>query len=77
MMALWQDQFRNPWGGMFGGGMLIFWLAVAVVVIVGMWKVFEKAGQTGWAILIPIYNAYILLKIAGLDGGSCCISSPW
>ena len=32
------------------------------------WKVFTKAGQPGWAVLIPIYNAYILLKIAGRPG---------
>jgi hypothetical protein len=27
--------------------------------------VFTKAGHPGWAILVPFYNAYILLKIAG------------
>ncbi len=47
------------------GTMMILMLAVAVVFIVGLWKVFVKAGQPGWAVLIPIYNAYILLKIAG------------
>lgn len=29
---------------------------------------FTKANQPGWAILIPIYNFYILLKIAGRPG---------
>jgi hypothetical protein len=38
-------------------------LAVAVVVIAGMWKTFQKAGQPGWAAIIPIYNFYIMLKI--------------
>jgi hypothetical protein len=33
-----------------------------------MWKVFEKAGQPGWASIIPIYNCYILLKIASKPG---------
>lgn len=51
-----------------GSTMLIVILAIAVVCIIGYWKVFEKAGQPGWAILIPIYNAYILLKIAGRPG---------
>jgi hypothetical protein len=27
-----------------------------------------KAGQPGWAVLIPFYNVYILLKIAGRPG---------
>ena len=40
-------------------------LAIAVLIIAGFWKVFTKAGQPGWAAIIPIYNAYILLKIAG------------
>jgi len=31
--------------------------------IVGLWKIFEKAGQKGWYILIPFYNFYIWLKI--------------
>ena len=46
----------------------LIWLAVAVLTIVAMWKVFAKAGQAGWASLIPIYNMYILLKIGGKPG---------
>ena len=49
---------------MFGFLMLI----VAVAVIAGVWKVFTKAGQPGWAAIIPIYNAYVLLKIAQKPG---------
>jgi len=52
----------------FGGVMIMVWLAIVVVFIVGMWKVFEKAGQPGWACIIPIYNIYILMKIAGRPG---------
>ena len=37
-------------------------------MIVGMWKVFTKAGQPGWASIIPIYNVYILLLI---------VDKPW
>jgi hypothetical protein len=36
-----------------------------VIVIAGMWKTFQKAGHPGWAAIIPIYNVYIMLKIAG------------
>ena len=39
-------------------------LIVAVLVIVALWKVFTKAGEAGWKCLIPIYNAYIMFKIA-------------
>ncbi|MHA1941311.1 MAG: DUF5684 domain-containing protein [Candidatus Hodarchaeales archaeon] len=47
---------------------LILPLAIMIAMIVAMWKVFTKAGQPGWAILIPIYNLYVLLKIAGKPG---------
>ena len=53
----------------FGGILLILIiLAFSIFVIVAMWKVFEKAGQPGWGILIPIYNIYLLLMIAGRPG---------
>jgi len=53
-------------GGGAGGGLWgIVQLAIAIFMIVAMWKVFTKAGRPGWAILIPIYNAYVMLKIAG------------
>jgi hypothetical protein len=47
---------------------VLFFVAIAVLVIAGFWKVFTKAGHPGWAALIPIYNLYILLKIAGRPG---------
>jgi len=44
---------------------IIFGLLVALLLIVAMWKVFTKAGQPGWASIIPIYNLYIWCKIVG------------
>lgn len=44
---------------------LILCFAVAVLAIAGMWKVFTKAGQPGWACIIPIFNVIVLCKIAG------------
>lgn len=44
-------------------GQLIFSLLIAVLVIASMWKVFEKAGQPGWAAIVPIYNFVVLLQI--------------
>ncbi len=34
-----------------------------VLTIIGLWKLFEKAGTPGWVILIPFYNFYVWLKI--------------
>ncbi len=46
----------------------IFWivfLAILIVMIAALWKVFAKAGEPGWAAIIPIYNVMVLLKISG------------
>ena len=43
-------------------------LGLVILVIAGFWKTFTKAGYPGWAAIIPIYNLYILLKIAGRPG---------
>lgn len=51
-----------------GAILTLFWLAIIVLVIAGMWKVFTKAGQPGWGVLIPIYNCYLLTLIAGRPG---------
>jgi len=34
---------------------LILDLVFAVLMIVSMWKIFEKAGEPGWASIIPAY----------------------
>ena len=47
---------------------IIIPLALVLFFIVAAWKVFEKAGQPGWACIIPIYNAYVILKIVGKPG---------
>lgn len=46
----------------------LIWLALVIVVIVGTWKAFEKAGQPGWACIVPIYNCYVLTQIARKPG---------
>ena len=46
----------------------IFWLAFMIFMIAACWKVFTKAGQPGWAVIIPIYNWYVLCKIVGRPG---------
>ena len=54
-------------GSMGAIGMLV-WLAICVTVIAGIWRVFTKAGEPGWGVLIPIYNFYLLCKIAQRPG---------
>lgn len=47
---------------------LVLVLLILVGFIAGMWMMFEKANQPGWAALIPIYNTYVMLKVAGRPG---------
>jgi len=48
--------------GFFGW---LFYMAVIVLMLVSMWKVFVKAGKPGWACLIPVYNTLVMLEIVG------------
>lgn len=54
-------------GGLVGI-LVIVYIAVIVLEIAALWKVFVKAGQPGWAAIIPIYNLYVLLKVIGRPG---------
>lgn len=63
-----QDDSGGIIGALFGGVGTICWLAFIVLIIAGFWKTFEKAGQPGWAAIIPIYNLYVLCLIAGRPG---------
>lgn len=55
----------------YGGGnstISFFSLAISVLAIVAMWKIFTKAGESGWAAIIPFYNMYVLFKISWGNG---------
>jgi uncharacterized membrane protein YhaH (DUF805 family) len=43
----------------------IFYLAFTILMIAAWWKIFTKAGQPGWACIIPIYNLYVWCKTVG------------
>lgn len=58
----------GPFLILFGIAMMTLCVALVVVMIAAMWKVFTKAGKPGWAALIPIYNMIVLLEIAGRPG---------
>ncbi len=40
---------------------ILFYLALIVLMIAAQWKIFEKAGQPGWAAIVPFYNTYVLI----------------
>lgn len=42
-------------------------LAVGIVLVIGHWKLYKKAGKQGWEAIVPIYNNIVLGEIAGLN----------
>lgn len=43
-------------------------LALTVLLLVSLWKVFVKAGKPGWAAIIPFYNNYCLFDMTFGNG---------
>jgi len=58
--------------GLFAtGGAIVFLIiysvmiiAMSVFLLVGMWKIFVKAGKGGWESLIPGYNFWVMSEIS-------------
>lgn len=49
--------------------MLVVTAFIGIIYIISLfvahWKIFEKAGEKGWKVFIPFYNAFVYGKIAG------------
>jgi DNA-directed RNA polymerase subunit RPC12/RpoP len=60
-------KFGGLIGRFFCGFMLVL-LVLALVVVVSMWIVFEKAGHPGWAAIVPIYNVWVLAEVGDRPG---------
>jgi hypothetical protein len=45
--------------------LIVVYVAVIILEIAALWQVFVKAGEPGWAAIIPIYNLYVLLRVIG------------
>ncbi len=56
---------ENSSTGLLSGIGGILYLAIVVLMIVSLWKIYSKAGKPGWAAIVPIYNIIVLLEIVG------------
>ena len=58
-------------------GFVVFSYIVSIIAIValviGLWKVFIKAGKPGWYAIIPVYNMWALLELGDQQGFWCLI----
>lgn len=58
---------------LMGGSVILMLVVLALVIgylvlyIVSMWKLFKKAGKNGWEAIVPFYNTWVLVEIAGLN----------
>lgn len=44
---------------------IVLIMGLGLLMIIGMWKMFIKAGEPGWASIIPLYNGIVMCRIAG------------
>jgi hypothetical protein len=52
----------TTWVALAGAYFSVLLLLTGVLLIAG-WKIFTKAGQAGWAVLIPFYNIYVYTQV--------------
>jgi hypothetical protein len=52
-------------GVIFGICYALFIVLILAILIASHWKIFSKAGQPGWAAIIPIYNRMVLAEVCG------------
>ena len=56
----------NDGAGAVTGVLALVYLALGVLMIASIWKIFSKAGQPGWAAIVPFYNViwwFVLMLI--------------
>jgi hypothetical protein len=49
-------------------GIMVVMLIIALIQIISMWVVFDKAGQPGWAAIVPFYNMWVLAEVGDKSG---------
>jgi len=47
--------------------LIVAWIWL-IFSIIGLWKMYTKAGRPGWANLVPFYNCYCMCDIAFGNG---------
>jgi|SRR6185503_407179 len=60
-------EMQGAGGGMGPADYALFAVigVVYILLLAGMWKAFAKAGEPGWACIVPIYNLVVMVKISG------------
>ena len=46
---------------------IIVGILASIFLIIATWIIYKKAGEKGWACIIPIYNLIVLFRIVKMD----------
>jgi hypothetical protein len=57
--------YNYSFNGAAAAAFVFLIIAFYVIVAIGAWKTFAKAGRPGWSAIIPFYNIYVWVQIAG------------
>lgn len=65
------DSYDAMYTGIAAGTLIVYYiivLAFLIVSLIGLWKMFTKAGKPGWACIIPFYSQYCQFEMAWGNG---------
>lgn len=68
VQAYYQQYYQQYYQEYFNVPTIITGIALAVLGIIGLWRMFEKAGLAGWKSIIPLYSTYCLFEITFGEG---------
>ncbi len=54
--------------GVFSIVMSVFCIAIGLIALIAMYKIFKKFGKPGWIAIVPIYNMWTLFELVGFKG---------
>ena len=72
---MYYDKYGRPYSmiQIFELAFAIIFLALIIFMIICLWKIYEKAGEHGWACLVPIYSYFVLARMACKNYWFCFI----
>lgn len=60
-------EFLPIFAGFFCGLAIVI-IVLSLIQMAAMWVIFDKAGEPGWASIVPVYNMWVLAEVGDLPG---------
>ena len=58
-LLFWIESFADFFSFIF----MFVYALVLIFLVICIWKIFDKAGEPGWACLVPIYSYFVYMRI--------------